>query len=187
MKELKLLNGEKWKTVNFHKGKDSKYAVSSLGRLVRYKNKVADGTLVKGSVQEGYPIWKYSWFKKAVRLNSSILFHHMVAAAFLPKPKAKQEFIIHLNFKKADNRVSNLKWATQEEVTKHNSKNPVVKKAFRDRKFNLSNHKLTEKKVLAIKALLKKRKTLKEIAVKYDISDMQVYRIKIGENWSHIK
>ena len=187
MKPIKFLDGEKWKVVSFHKGKDSRYAISSRGRLIRYKKKIQEGVLVKGSMQEGYPIWKYSWFKKGVRLNSAKLFHHIVAAAFLPKQKAKQISIIHLNFKKADNRVENLKWATQEEVTEHNRKNPSVKKAIRDRIYNVKNHKLTEKNVVAIKSLLKKNKTLKDIAIKFGVSDMQIYRIKTGENWAHVK
>jgi len=30
-------------------------------------------------------------------------------------------------------------------------------------------------------------KTLKEIAGKFNVSDMQIHRIKTGENWRHIK
>ena len=187
MKPIKFIEGEKWKAITFHKGKDSTYAISTHGRLIRCKKKIAEGTLVKGSTQEGYPIWKYSWFKKGVRLNSARLFHQLVAAAFLPKQKAKQISIIHLNFKKTDNRVANLKWATQEEVTEHNKNNPAVKKAIRDRIHNVNNHKLTEKQVVIIKTLLKKNKTLKEIALRYKVSDMQIHRIKTGENWTHIK
>jgi len=187
MKTIKFLDDEKWKKISFHKGKDSSYAISNYGRLVRYKKNIHEGFLVKGSKQEGYPIWKYSWFKKGIRLNGSKLFHHIVAAAFLPKKKSKQVAIIHLNFIKSDNRAINLKWATQEEVTKHNKNNPAVKKAIRNRIYNTQHYKLTEKQVLSIKKLLKENKTLKELALKYQVSDMQIYRIKKGENWAHLK
>ena len=49
------------------------------------------------------------------------------------------------------------------------------------------NTKLTAAKVKQIKTSLAKGKTLKELAVKFKVSDMQIYRIKTGENWGHIK
>ena len=40
----------------------------------------------------------------------------------------------------------------------------------------------------SIKRLLDKpgRKTMKQIAEQFSISEMQLYRIKSGENWSHV-
>ena len=50
--------------------------------------------------------------------------------------------------------------------------------------------KLTADKVKQIKVALfksKKQPTLKALAKKFRVSDMQIHRIKTGENWSHVK
>lgn len=47
--------------------------------------------------------------------------------------------------------------------------------------------KLNSTQVIHIKLLLKRERPLKQIAKQFDISEMQVWRIKSGENWSHIK
>ena len=65
----------------------------------------------------------------------------------------------------------------------------MVIAALRERalKHNIAWSKLSEAKVLVIKKMLAKGKTLREIADKYKVSDMQIHRIKTGENWSHVK
>jgi hypothetical protein len=50
--------------------------------------------------------------------------------------------------------------------------------------------KLTSDKVKKIKLALfksKKQPTLKALAKLFKVSDMQIHRIKTGENWSHVK
>jgi len=41
--------------------------------------------------------------------------------------------------------------------------------------------------VKVIKQMLKEKKTLKAIAKKFNVSDMQIHRIKTKENWAHVK
>jgi AraC-like DNA-binding protein len=70
----------------------------------------------------------------------------------------------------------------------HQQKSPAVL-AYRslNRK---QGHKLTDVTVKRIKQLIfdKKRvRTMKQIAAQFGISEMQLYRIKSGENWSHVK
>lgn len=187
---IKMLRGEKWKRVTFHKGKGFMYAISNYGRLVRYnKGKIENGFLLAGSRQQGYPIWRFSWYENGVRKNNSRLFHIMVANYFLPKPSKERCFIIHLDYNKENNKYTNLQWVNQKELTAHAGKNPAVKAAFKKRREtgNYSNSKLTIKKVIAIKKLLQKGNTLKSIAVKYGVSDMQIHRIKTNENWMDIR
>jgi hypothetical protein len=51
----------------------------------------------------------------------------------------------------------------------------------------IGNQKLKESQVKMIKKKLQAGKsTLKTIAQQFGITDMQVHRIKTGENWSHV-
>ena len=185
---VKMLPNEIWKDLPEHETKDAvwyKYAVPSCGRLIKYNKRLSDGFLLRMSRQANYPIWR----KKLNGEHFTILVHRLVAKHFLPKPKAKQEFIIHLDHDYENNKYSNLKWATQEEVSAHNNKNPRVKAARKRRKENPTQKgpKLDVRKVKGIKKLLKEKNTLKFIAEKYGVSDMQIHRIKIKENWAHVK
>ena len=185
---VKMLPNEIWKDLPEHETKDAvwyKYAVSSCGRLIKYNKRLSDGFLLRMSRQANYPIWR----KKLNGEHFTILVHRLVAKHFLPKPKAKQEIIIHLDHDYENNKYSNLKWATQEEVSAHNNKNPRVKAARKRRKENPTQKgpKLDVRKVKGIKKLLKEKNTLKFIAEKYGVSDMQIHRIKIKENWAHVK
>jgi hypothetical protein len=188
---IKKIEGEKWKTITFHKSAYGKhYAISNHGRLVCFNKKPLDGTQVNGSLQEGYSIWR---FKKRKRtgtiINYGILLHRLVAENFLPVPQKGETVVMHFNHKKTDNRYSNLGWATIAEASAHAQGSPRVKKAKKLAALNggIGNTKLNIEKVKAIKALLKKGKTLKAIAAKYKVSDMQIYRIKTGENWGKVK
>ena len=186
-KEIKFYPGEKWTTLPGKKTPyGERYAVSSRGRFIKYKHWIHSGSLLKLSRQQGYPIWRY----KDEGVYQHWLLHKLVAKYFLAKPVKQQQFVIHLDYDKENNHYRNLKWVTQEELTKHSFKNPAVIKAKKQMLKNIGsgyNTKLNEAKVKQIKELLKKGKTLKEIAVKYKVSDMQIHRIKIGENWSRIK
>jgi HNH endonuclease/NUMOD4 motif len=188
-KSIKMLRAEKWQTLKGHISGGPiayKYAVSNYGRVIKFKKHLPDGFLLNLSRQEGFPIWR----KIMNGEYYAVLIHRLAAKYFLPKPTGKQKFIIHLDYNKENNHYKNLKWATQEEVTKHAKKNPAVIKAKKDRLKNIGNGyntKLNEVKVKQIRSSLKQGKTLKQLAVKYKVSDMQIYRIKTGENWGHVK
>ena len=83
-----------------------------------------------------------------------------------------------------------MKWATQEEVADHQQGSPL-KIAYKKRQANRTiGLKLTAVQVKAIKDIIKnpKRKlTYKQLATKYKVSEMTLYRIKSGENWSKVK
>jgi HNH endonuclease len=51
----------------------------------------------------------------ARKMQFNGLVHRMVAASFLPKPKANQTVVKHINGNKLDNKVSNLEWITMEQ------------------------------------------------------------------------
>ncbi|MGN6490732.1 MAG: HNH endonuclease [Agriterribacter sp.] len=185
---VKMLPNEVWKDLPNHEAKGAvwyKYAISSHGRIVKYNKRISDGFVLQLSRQANYPIWR----KKLNGEYFTALVHRLVAKYFLPKPKANQKFIIHLDHDYENNKYTNLKWATQDEVTVHNRKNPRVKAALKRRKDNPTKKgaKLDIAKVRVIKSMLKEKKTLKEIAQRFGVSDMQVHRIKTKENWAHVK
>ncbi len=180
---------EVWKPLQFPGWKDlrKKYAISNHGRVASYSEAVLeDGQLLNGSLTTGY---------RSLNLHrpgnkGTLYIHREIARAFLPKPSSKQRYVIHLNFNKTDNKASNLKWATLNEVTEHQQKSPAkiaYKKVQASRTTGL---KLKATQVSAIKKAIanpKRKLTYKQLAEKYNVSEMTLYRIKSGENWSHIK
>jgi HNH endonuclease len=183
---MKYIPGEKWVTLPGHKtAYGEKYAISNQGRLVKYKQNPKDGSVLKCSLQEGYPIWRTRKNGK----HYAVLVHRLVAKYFLPKPQRNEKVVIHHNHNKTDNQYHNLAWATAKEASVHAQGSPRVKKARKLMKEygNFNNYKLTIDKVKMIKSLLAQGKTLKDIAANFGVSDMQVHRIKTGENWGSVK
>lgn len=185
---IKKLSGEIWKPLKF-KGWQSmrnKYAVSSHGRAASYKEDIlSDGKLLSGSLTSGYPTLNLH-----LEGNSGTLYlHREVAKLFNDKPSSKQKYVIHINHVKTDNHAKNLKWATQKEVNDHQQKSPnklEYKKVQGNRKKGL---KLNTSQVKAIKSILanpRRKLTHQQIADKYNISPMTIYRIKSGENWADV-
>ena len=167
IKKQQFLPGEKWAVLHNHKSAyGDRYAISNHGRLIKFIDKLNTGTFLKGSLQEGYPIWR---FKKNGQYGH-FLIHRLVAKYFLPTPSRLEKIVIHLNFKKKDNHYKNLKWVTMEESIAHQQKSPIVKKArayqLKNISKGLSTAKLDEVKVKSIKTLIAKGNTLKEIASK---------------------
>jgi hypothetical protein len=188
---MKKIDGEIWKVLSFHKSAFGKrYAISNLGRLVCFDKDPNDGVLLKGSLQEGYPIWRFTKKKRnGTLVYRGILLHRLVAEQFLPAAKKDETVVIHLNYKKADNRAENLAWASITKASAHAQESPFVIKSRKiARKTGTGgNTKLTIDKVRVIKKQLAKGTTLKSLALKYEVSDMQIHRIKTGENWGDIK
>lgn len=115
------------------------------------------------------------------------LIHKLVAQKFLKKPSSKHIYIVHIDYNKENNAVSNLKWVTKEEWITHQGRNPKVKAA---RKVLVNSHKgikLNDKDVIKIKKALASKKRASDLAIQFNVSEMAIYRIKRGENWSHIK
>jgi NUMOD4 motif len=184
---------EKWKQVTFSgwETMQRKYAISNMGRLASYqKNVEKDGTVLKGSEIEGYKVLRL----RVQGAYMAFLFHRLVAEAFCKKGKAENNFVIHLNHKKQDNKASNIAWANKEAVAAHNKNSPAVKayrKQLQEKTPELKKGlKLSLTQVKQIKTLLnnpKRKLTHKQIAEKYGVSEMAITRMKRGENWGHVK
>lgn len=170
---------EEWKDIIFDDkiSEREKFKISNYGRILNCKGEKE--YLVKASYTNGYQALA---LKQKNRKSSGRYVHKLVAQHFLEKNDG--EFVIHLNYDKTDNRVENLKWATYKERLEHNRKNPNSKPRERN------HYKLDETKVMLIKKRINdpNRKTrMKMIAKQFGISEMQLYRIKSGENWGDVK
>jgi hypothetical protein len=186
---IKKIPGEVWKNLQFPGWKElrKKYAVSNMGRVASYTDDVhEDGKLLNGSLTTGY---------KSLNLHrpnskGTIYIHREVAKLFSKKPSPKHKYVIHANHNKLDNKSSNLKWATQEEVAVHQQNSPA-KIAYKKVQAARSNGlKLNATQVKSIKKVLadpKRKHTFKQLADKYGVSEMTLYRIKSGENWGKVK
>ena len=186
---IKKLPGEIWKPLVFSGSKDlrNNYAVSSMGRIASYKDEVLeDGKLLNGSLTTGY---------RTLNLHrpghkGTLYIHRELARLFLKKPSPRHKFVIHKNHNKLDNSVKNLAWSTLEEMIGHQQKSPA-KMAYKKRQANREvGLKLTAVQVRRIKELLankNRRLTIKQLASKYEVSEMTMYRIKSGENWGRVR
>ena len=185
---IKKLSGEIWKPLKFTGSSSmrNKYAISSHGRAASFREDISgDGKILSGSLTSGYRTLNLHF-----NGNSSTLYlHREVAKLFNKKPSPKQKFVIHLNHEKTDNHAKNLKWATQQEVNDHQQKSPKKLEYKNVQSNRRKGLKLTAAQVKAIKLTLanpRRKLTHQQIADKYKISAMTIYRIKSGENWSDV-
>lgn len=185
---IKKLPGEIWKKLDFRGSRElrNSYAVSSLGRIASFREDVLeDGKILKGSLTTGY---------RTLNLHrpgqkGTLYIHRELARLFLKRPSTKQRFVIHKNHDKLDNNIKNLGWATLEEMIEHQQNSPA-KIAYKEKQASRTTGlKLTAGQVRKIKEQLNnknRRLTIKQLAEKYDVSEMTMYRIKSGENWGRV-
>src|SRR6218665_3063085 len=124
--------------------------------------------------------------------NKAIFVAREVAVAFLKKPSPKYRFVIHKDHNYLNNHVSNLKWATREEHRAHTTLSPRSVLARQKKAITHSAHArvLDEKSVTSLKKMIwdpKRKLSYKQLADKFGVSEMQIYRIKTGQFWYHIK
>lgn len=186
-------HGEIFKEIKTDEKLKSRYAISNYGRIITFSRSFLDGQHVKGTICDGYSILRYQFRKKNKKTLYINLFpHRLVAEYFIPNNDPEKTFVLHLDFNKKNNHVSNLKWATKKELYEFHKKNPNViaanKRGF-ETHLRLKHYKLTENKVKVIKRIIfnpKRRTRMKMIAKQFKISEMQLYRIKRGENWKNV-
>jgi hypothetical protein len=186
---IKKLAGEVWKPLVFSGWRQlrNRYAVSTLGRIASYKSDVLeDGKILNGSLTTGY---------RTLNLHrpdnkGTLYIHREMAKIYLGKPSPRHKYVIHQNHNKLDNSVKNLRWATLEKMISHQQESPA-KRAYKEKQANKTEGlKLTAAQVRRIKDILSSKNrniTIKQLADKYGVSEMTIYRIKSGENWGRIR
>jgi hypothetical protein len=178
---------EIWNAITIDGKKPSvPYMISNHGRF---------GVLVNGKVEirEFKPTagnYRYNTRQKGV--NKAFFLYKEVAKAFLKKPSAKYKFIIHKDHNYLNDHVDNLQWATSEEHRAHTSKRPRSILARQKKAIVKSSHSqvLNESSVATLKKMIwdpKRKLSFKKLAEKFGVSEMQIYRIKNGDFWYHVK
>jgi HNH endonuclease/Helix-turn-helix domain of resolvase/NUMOD4 motif len=128
------------------------------------------------------------WKSRATNYHS--LVHKLVADYFLKKPSENHTIVAHLDYDKLNNRASNLKWMTHEENVIHQRSSPHVLAEKEKRRGGSGRTSRTTKlsltKVMLLKKLLNEGKPVKSLVKQFKVSDMQIYRIKNGENWGDV-
>ncbi len=185
---IKNFRGENWKTVHKEEWYEAAiYKISNYGRIISYR-RYPEGELLKGGNINGYKNLK-------VRLKNrnfqTCYIHRLVAETFLEQGEGA-EFVIHKNHKRDDNRAQNLAWVNHEEWVKHQYNSPKViankEKRKTRRVVNYSKLSYSQAVILKKKLLDPNRKTrIRVLAKQFGVSEMQLYRIKSGENWGDIE
>ncbi|WP_121667094.1 HNH endonuclease [Mesonia aquimarina] len=166
---------------NWEKGYE--LALSNKGRVMNYV-KSKHGSILKGSQINGYKVVN-TRLKSDKRQNFYV--HKLMAKAFLEKPD-DAIFVIHKNYDKLDNSLDNLAWVNRKQWEKHQDKNPKVIAKRTSGKRTYTKLTYAEATILKRKLLDPNRKTrLKVLAKQFGVSEMQLHRIKTGENWGDIK
>jgi hypothetical protein len=183
-------NNEIWKVISFEGiDPDEKYEISNYGRIQRFDRKKNDWKIQKPANVNGYAYFSFRTIENENgknRITKSL--HRIVAELFLGLPKGDCNNVIHVDFDKWNNHVSNLKWVKREDMFQHSRKSPRTAIAIEKRKGEITNSKLTATDVMRLKKKLKRGKNpLYKIAKEFGITHTQLNRIRRGENWSHIK
>ena len=109
--------------IKFIEGTDNKVIITSDGRVFR-RYPVIRNHPEKGltGFREVKPWLVRGYLSVFIPYRKGCLIHRLVAEAFLPNPENKPT-VDHINGNRLDNRVENLRWATQKE----NNNNPNTK------------------------------------------------------------
>lgn len=187
---------EEWKEFIPELKTRKKYFVSNYGNVkavhLNEEGKKVEKKL-NGSFIDGYRYLAFSRKKKGEqRKGIHYSFHYLVGLLFLEKEK-KHSNVIHLDYNRSNNIVTNLKWVTYMEMLEHTKKSPKVieaKKKLVEFNKQRDGHKLTKNDIIRLKKKLfepgRKVKN-KTLAKEFGISEMQLYRIKMRQNWAHVE
>lgn len=190
---IRFYPNEEFKEFQVAGNRKKRYAISNMGRLMSFTNDFKDGIILKGAIADGYRLLRLDNWTNGVKTSQYHMLYRLVAEFFVPKTADDQDYVIHLDFTRANDKASNLKWVNYEGKMEHYKKSPHVasgRKKTIAHNIKADGRKLTETTVIRLKRILldPNRKTrMRILAKQFGVSEMQLYRIKSGENWGHIK
>ncbi len=175
--KLRKITDEEWKVIP---GTNNKYKLSNYGRVKSFCYDEEHGRIVKPGNIKGY---------KSINLRvnnqkKTLLIHKLIAELFLPPKDKDQSVVIHKDWNKLNNHISNLQWLSKEESF-YRSQSRLIE-ARRKKGKIVTNSKLNTDDVSAIKQMLDKGRKQKVIAQLFCVSEMQISRIKNNISWSEI-
>jgi hypothetical protein len=178
-RKLKKIEDEEWREMP---GTNGQYQISNYGRVKSFFYS-KEGKILKQGLINNFPAISLKINKKNIRF----FVHKLVAENWLPKPDFDPDHVIHLDWNTKNNHYGNLEWASKEMVKTRKAAYLKIKYNDPNRPKVITQNKLNEKDVQVIKSMLLKGVANTTIAKMFCISDMQVTRIKRGENWGHVK
>jgi hypothetical protein len=203
--EGSLVNGYKIIRLKFFRERDEAtakkltYLQKQIIRFAKKINKMKEAKEPKAAIKEAEILLqglkanlskKYKEDAKVRTEHYHSLIHRLVGDYFVKRTSEKQTVVAHLDYEKLNNKSSNLKWMTHEENVVHQRNSPLVIALKENRRNgslrNNSTTKLTVIKVMLLKKLLIEGKSIKSLVKQFKVSDMQIYRIKKGENWGDV-
>lgn len=193
MPQFRIYPTETFKEIETNASLQLRYAISNRGRLVSFTDEIENGRLLKGGLSDGYPTFRFKVKKEGKVINKYFFLYKLVAQYFIPKQSEDQTYVLHLDYIRNNDDISNLRWATKAEMMEHSRKSPHViqaKKNLIEHNLKSDGRKLTTTKVMLIKKILarpEQKTRLKMIAKQFGVSEMQIRRIASGENWGHVK
>lgn len=159
-------------------GYEYRYQILNNGMILSNYNKQKKFKFLKPwSNGKGYLV--ITLMKNKERKNYYI--HRLVASHFIDNLNNYPE-VAHINGKRADNRVENLRWSTHLD----NEKDKLIH-GTRIRGEKASWSKLNNEKVLFIRKALKNGIQKKILANTFNVTSSALRAIEKGRNWSHIQ
>ncbi len=178
-RKLKKIEDELWREMP---GSNGLYQVSNYGRIKSF-HYTDEGKILKQGLINNFPAVSLKINKKNIRF----FVHKLVAEIWLSKPDFEPDHVIHLDWNTKNNHINNLQWASKEHVAVRKAEYLKIKYNDPSRPKVITQNKLKERDVKVIKTMILRGVPNVTIAKMFCISDMQVTRIKRGENWGHIK
>lgn len=169
---------ERWKAVV---GWEGLYEVSTYGRVRSLPRQTASGVR-GGKILRPIPVEGYY----RVRLSKNgdnrafVLIHHLVAEAFIWRPK-DATMVEHLNNNRLHNHVNNLLWSTHAKNMKTLAASGILKG------IGNSNAKFVDKQIIEIRGLFDNgKKSARKLAKIYGVSKSTILAIVHRKTWNHV-
>lgn len=177
-RRLRKLQDEEWRKIHWA---DKHYEVSNYGRVKSFVYNKEEGRMVRPGNIRGFLSVSFRTNGK----TKSHLVHKITAELFVPKDHDAVDTVIHLDWNKQNNHHTNLKWVTKDEAYKRMFQR-IQENRRKSGKKIVTSSKLKPEDVRLLKSMLKRGVKQNIIARLFSISEMQVTRIKRGENWGEI-